>query len=389
MRSFPRFPHPDDNLLTHEFAPFRGGIATYVRETAHAAALLGLPVKIIAPDYGLAAQPADQKELFAISRVPNNGRLTPAGIWSLARALASRREEIQDAEKIVLLSPGALMAMILAREMKWIRAASPVITFFHGSEVLRFSRHSIWRRLSSRFFPQTQPACASHFVERLIREKRLFAEGVKIIRAPCGCPADIVVAADQRVNITGSLQDSYNSTEFLTLARLHPRKGQLQTARAFGFLPSKMKRRVKYLMAGDGARSYRDQVERACLAADIRHEFRAMASPDERSSIYAACDVFVMTSVRLPESVEGFGISYLEASIHAKPILAFRTGGVEEAVVHDRTGLLVDEGDLAGLAAAMQRLMEDADLRRRLGAGGREFALGFSWNNAARALCAE
>jgi len=48
-----------------------------------------------------------------------------------------------------------------------------------------------------------------------------------------------------------------------------------------------------------------------------------------------------MTSVQLPGSVEGFGISYLEASMHEKPIVAFRTGGVEEAVVHERTGLMV------------------------------------------------
>src|SRR5262249_13394061 len=182
---------------------------------------------------------------------------------------------------------------------------------------------------------------------------------------------------------------SYEDCGFLTLARLHPRKGQLQTAQAFGLLSPEFKRRVRYVMAGDGSRAYRDQVESACRDAGIRYEFRTMASPDERSSFYAACDVFVMTSVRLRDNVEGFGISYLEASIHGKPNLAFRSGGVEEAVLHDRTGLIVEEGDLPGLAREMQRLMDDAELRRRLGAAGRDFARGFSWDHAARALCAD
>ncbi len=141
------------------------------------------------------------------------------------------------------------------------------------------------------------------------------------------------------------------------------------------------------MIAGEGSSKYREQVERACGAAGIRHTFRDVADPAERPSIYAACDAFIMTSVQLPESVEGFGISYLEASMFEKPVVGFRTGGVEEAVKHDRTGLLVAEGDLPGIASAVQRLILEPDLRQRLGRAGREFALGFSWENAARALC--
>src|SRR5262249_35002449 len=161
-----------------------------------------------------------------------------------------------------------------------------------------------------------------------------------------------IVEAATNATITTLKQGSYDLIEFLTLARLHPRKGQLQTAQAFRLLPAEVKSRVRYVIAGDGAYSYREQVRRACADAGIQHTFRAIASPDERSSIYAECDVFVMTSMRLPESVEGFGISYLEASIHGKPNLAFRSGGADEAVAQDRTGLLADEGDLPGLARA-------------------------------------
>jgi glycosyltransferase involved in cell wall biosynthesis len=56
--------------------------------------------------------------------------------------------------------------------------------------------------------------------------------------------------------------------------------------------------------------------------------------------------------------------------------VASNVGGIGEAVVHDRTGLLVPPRDPAALAAALRRLLEDAALRRRLGAAGRDRALG-------------
>ncbi len=182
------------HFVTHEFAPFRGGIATYVRETAQAAVRLGFPVRVMAPDYGLDRHPGDADEHFPVDRVRSSGRLTPAGVWSLARALAARRDELRDG-KIVLLSPGALMAMMLARELKWIAPAESTIAFFHGSEVLRFRRHPVWRRLAARFIPHTKPACATQFVDKLIRESGLVPREIPIVRAPCACPEDLVAAS--------------------------------------------------------------------------------------------------------------------------------------------------------------------------------------------------
>jgi phosphatidyl-myo-inositol dimannoside synthase len=373
-------------FVTHEFAPFRGGIATYVREVAAAAEKLGYPVRVIAPDYGLVHQAGDDAENFPIDRVPGNGRLTPAGILSMARALRARREEWEDA-KVVLLSPGAQMAMMITMSMGRLSHTSPIVPILHGSEVLRYRRHPLWRVLSSRFFPRTRPACSSRFVMRLAHESGLIPREVPITLAPCACPTELLASAHSIKSINPRTQTTFDEFRLLTLARFHPRKGQVLTARALGMLPPEFKKRIHYEIVGDGAGDYRAEVERACSAAGIRHTIRKAAAPDELASIYAACDAFIMTSVQLPRSVEGFGISYLEASAFAKPVVAFRSGGVEEAVLSDQTGLLVTEGDLAGVAAAVQRLMSEPELRRRLGQAGREFAASLSWNEAARAVC--
>ncbi len=373
-------------FVTHEFAPFRGGIATYVREVAAAAEKLGYPVRVIAPDYGLIAQPGDAAENFPIDRVPGNGRLTPGGILSMARALIARREEWEDA-KVVLASPGAQMAMMIAMSVGRMSYANPIVPLLHGSEVLRYRRHPVWRALSSRFFPRTRPACSSRFVIRLAHESGLIPREVPITLAPCACPAELLASAHSTAYVNPRTKTSSDDFRLLTLARLHPRKGQVLTARALGMLPPESKKRIHYEIVGDGPSDYRAEIECACAAAGIRYTIRRAIEPDELAPIYAACDAFIMTSVQLPRSVEGFGISYLEASAFAKPIIAFRSGGVEEAVRSDQTGLLVTEGDLAGVAAAVQRLMSEPELCRRLGQAGREFASSLSWHEAARALC--
>jgi glycosyltransferase involved in cell wall biosynthesis len=59
---------------------------------------------------------------------------------------------------------------------------------------------------------------------------------------------------------------------------------------------------------------------------------------------------------------------------HARPVVATAVGGLAEAVADGETGLLVPACDIAALRAALERLLDDADLRARLGVAGRERA---------------
>ena len=93
-----------------------------------------------------------------------------------------------------------------------------------------------------------------------------------------------------------------------------------------------------------------------------------------------------MTSRQLDRSIEGFGLVYLEAAAHGLPVVAHHVGGVADAVVDGRTGLLVPENRPAQLAAAFERLIHDRDLRLRLGEAGREWARRNCWKASAEAL---
>jgi glycosyltransferase involved in cell wall biosynthesis len=83
-----------------------------------------------------------------------------------------------------------------------------------------------------------------------------------------------------------------------------------------------------------------------------------------------ACDVFAF-----PSLYEGLPHSPLEAAAAGLPVVASRTGGIPDVVVHGETGLLVEPGDIDGVTAALRALFGDAVLRERFGRHARELAI--------------
>jgi glycosyltransferase involved in cell wall biosynthesis len=86
----------------------------------------------------------------------------------------------------------------------------------------------------------------------------------------------------------------------------------------------------------------------------------------ELSALYERAAV-----VACPSRREGFGVACAEAMAHGRPVVASAVGGLLDLVVDGETGLLVAPGDVPALGSALRRLVDDADLRHRLGAAAR------------------
>ncbi|HXQ19027.1 MAG TPA: glycosyltransferase [Acidimicrobiales bacterium] len=101
---------------------------------------------------------------------------------------------------------------------------------------------------------------------------------------------------------------------------------------------------------------------------DLRARVRFLGPVDDDAllSLYAACDIVVV-----PSRFESFGLMLLEAMMFAKPVVASDVGGMREIVVDGETGRLVPAGDPDALAGALDDLLGQPELRRRLGAAGR------------------
>jgi glycosyltransferase involved in cell wall biosynthesis len=174
----------------------------------------------------------------------------------------------------------------------------------------------------------------------------------------------------------------------LTVGRLHPRKGQLVTLRALQMLPVELRSRIEYWVVGGRNKGNYEERLRSVAAADTALNVRFFGNiPDEElAAVYERSDIFALTSINHGDSVEGFGLVYLEAAAHGLPIVAHRVGGVSEAVRDGVTGILVTPDRPAELAAAFEKLIHDSDLRTQLGEAGRIWAARNCWKVNASTL---
>ncbi len=112
---------------------------------------------------------------------------------------------------------------------------------------------------------------------------------------------------------------------------------------------------------------WRSLAQRLGLSERV-HFVGELANPDVRP-YYAACDVFVFPS---SERSEAFGIVQLEAMAAGKPVVCTELGtGTSFVNADGETGFVVPAREPGALAAAVRRLLDDAALRKRMGAAGR------------------
>jgi glycosyltransferase involved in cell wall biosynthesis len=114
------------------------------------------------------------------------------------------------------------------------------------------------------------------------------------------------------------------------------------------------------ILVGDGPE--RPEVAAALQRAGLASRVEILGDRRDVPALLAESDIFVLSS-----RSEGFPISILEAMAAALPVVATNVGGVAEAVAHEETGLLVPAADPAALAEALELLIEDPELRGRLG----------------------
>ena len=111
-------------------------------------------------------------------------------------------------------------------------------------------------------------------------------------------------------------------------------------------------------------------------------------SDEQVAQYYNACDVFIMPSRETSDrDVEGFGLVYLEANSFGKPVIAGKSGGVEDAVIDGQTGFLVEPEDVNMVAESLIKILSNKDLAEKLGQQGRlRVEREFSWFHKARQL---
>ncbi len=161
----------------------------------------------------------------------------------------------------------------------------------------------------------------------------------------------------------------------LTVGTLQPRKNHLRLVQAF----AQVAERAVLVIAGGAGWNYeavRREVRR--LGLEGRVIFSGFVEDADLPALYRAATVFAY-----PALYEGFGLPVLEAMACGVPVVTANVSSLPE-VTGPQAALLVDPLDVEALAAALARLLDDADLRAALRERGIARAARFSWQRAAR-----
>jgi phosphatidylinositol alpha-1,6-mannosyltransferase len=366
-------------LITHEFYPVSGGIATFAEEIAKASAGLGYDVEVWAQS---APSNIEKKWPFRIRRLPLKGTHDLICQFRLACQLVASRRQLRNAT-VYLPEPGPMMAMMLLQFFKAFRPKRLVLTF-HGTEILSFAKSPVRRWLAGKLIGHaTRVSTLTSYTQQLLLERFPHAAN-KIFLTPGALRTDFAVVPGRAVRTTDKIV-------ILTVGRLHPRKGQMMTLEALQMLPAEVRRKIEYWIVGGRRKgNYEDKLRaRAGQDSELTVRFFGNIPDEELADVYERSDIFALTSVSHGQGVEGFGLVYLEAAAHSLPIVAHRIGGVAEAVRDGVTGLLVTPERPAELAAAFEKLIHDVPLRKRLGAAGRVWASRNCWLENASTLFAK
>lgn len=235
----------------------------------------------------------------------------------------------------------------------------PWIVSFHGVDVAKFfdqHGHADEMRL---VFEQAKLVLArSNSLLEKLRALGCPPEKLRLNRTPI--PLDGFPQVTRPAPADGAFR-------LVQASRLVAKKGLFTTVKALRPVVAEFPN-VRFALCGEGP--VRARFEKAVAEAGLggHVEMRGWLGQQELLSCYDGSHLFLHPSeMTESEDQEGIPNSMLEAMATGLPVVATWHGGIPEAVRDGQDGLLVPEKNPAALAAAILRLLRDADLRQRLG----------------------
>ena len=202
----------------------------------------------------------------------------------------------------------------------------------------------------------------------------------KITVIPCG-----VGPAFQRVTDTTLLEEtrskfSLHHPLILSVGTLEPRKNHLGLIKAFHTVVQRGNTQAILAIAGGKGWLY-EETQQAVkdLQLENRVRFLGRVSDQELITLYSLADIFAF-----PSFFEGFGIPPLEAMACGAPVITSNASSLPE--VAGDAALLIDPHNTEAIAEALERLLDDEDLRKELQQKGYQQATTYTWTNSARKL---
>ena len=365
-------------LATLEYPVQKGGIATYLANLV--ACFPKGSVHVLAPENPQSHDTDMRSDASIFRRNLLSRWLRPRWLAALYWTDWLAKKERADMLIVSHVLPMGLVARILKR-----RRGLPYAVIVHGMDVALALEAGGWKRARARAVLEDAEVVVANSVHTAQLAEALGArkEKIALVRPSPGFALDTVLPPDRIEAVRKFYAMPTIGYTLLSVGRLVERKGFAEVIEAVALL-KKDGRKVNLVIVGDGPDRRRlEALVNSHQVADLV-TFLGEVSDEDLPGLYAAASVFVMAPKSIGADVEGFGIVYLEANLMGKPVIGSRVGGVADAVVDGKTGLLVEPGSGEAIAAAVRKLMDDPALAERLGSDGRKRVLeDFGWKRQA------
>jgi phosphatidyl-myo-inositol dimannoside synthase len=254
---------------------------------------------------------------------------------------------------------------------------SRLVTYAHGEEILIAQTSRQLKVMAKRVYTRADLVIAnSENTRRLVLE--LCPQANVVCIHPGVKAADFSPPSEDLHTYRSQWRWPAGTAVVSTVARMERRKNHAMVIRALAQL-RKEGQPVAYVCAGDGQERNRLVAVAQELGMRDWIHFPGAVTDQEKKLIYGASHIYAMPSIQVGEMIEGFGIVFLEAAAAGLPSISGNTGGQSEAVIHGKTGFVVDGASLSDVHQAIRDLVRDDPLRGVMGQEGKRWAGEHDW----------
>ena len=166
--------------------------------------------------------------------------------------------------------------------------------------------------------------------------------------------------------------------KIITVARLDKRKGHDKILMSIKNLKIKFPK-IKYISVGSGDEE--KKLKKLCSELDIDNDviFLKDINKNLKLALIKNANLCLMPSRIEKKSVEGFGISFMEAASYGVGSIGGKDGGASDAIIHNKTGLICDGNDLNSIYESVLKFF-DQENYLNFGKSSLDFSENFYWN---------
>jgi phosphatidyl-myo-inositol dimannoside synthase len=214
----------------------------------------------------------------------------------------------------------------------------------------------------------------SKFTKNLVIRLGFNNNNIKVINPGCNYPIDINSETKEFAKkIYGKA-----FPKLITISRLDGRKSHKNILMSLKNLLPKFPN-LKYVSIGDGEEKDDLKKLQKELGLINKVEFIYKTNEQEKVALLEQSDLFIMPSIVYKKSIEGFGITFIEAASYGKASIGGIFGGESDAIVDGKTGYLCDGNDLSAIYEILIKALSN-DNYKKLGDNAFEFSKNFDWN---------